>query len=659
MTTLLVANRGEIALRIFRTAKRLGMRTVAVYSDADAQALHVRAADTAVHIGPAPAADSYLRRDRIVAAALDAGADLVHPGYGFLAEDDRFAADCARAGLAFVGPPAEVLRAVGDKASARALAQRAGVPVFPGYAGEDQSDGSLRREALRIGFPVLVKPAGGGGGKGMTVVEDAGALDDALSAARRIATSAFDDDRLILERYVAGPRHVEVQVFGDASGNVIHLGERDCSLQRRHQKILEESPAPNLDDDVRASLHDAAVRFASHATYVGAGTCEFLVSRTGDIGFIEMNARLQVEHPVTEMVTGLDLVEMQLRVAQGEKLPVSQDEITARGHAIEVRVYAEDPEGFLPQSGRVLHVRWPSTPQGSGGANSPRVDAGVDEGAEVSTHYDPLLAKVIVHGPDRTAAIDALQRALAGTELLGPRTNLTFLTEITAHPVVVAGTITTDWLEREIGTWRWPSRPDDEMLARAIAAAAELDEAVSTRSTDPWTSLGAWRLGGGSGSPIVVRSGGAEHVVVVSGSGPYGVVLDEPVEITRGGDHHAWRLAPGSQRAAAAKDGDRWHVWIGGAAYELAVGAAPRSIAHAGRGRLESPLPGQVVAVRVTAGQEVDAGEELVVVEAMKMEHAIKAHAAGTVRAVLCAPGDQVDRGQPLVDFEPAGDVSR
>jgi 3-methylcrotonyl-CoA carboxylase alpha subunit len=650
MPTLLVANRGEIAVRVFRTARRLALRTVAVYSDADEGAPHVRAADTAVRIGPAPATESYLRIDRVIDAARSTGAELIHPGYGFLAEDDAFAQACEESGIAFVGPPSKVLRVVGDKAASRALAEEAGVPVFAGYAGDEQDDAALRAHASRIGFPLIVKPSAGGGGKGMAVVAGVDELDDALASARRIASGAFGDDRLILERYVAGPRHVEVQVFGDAAGSVIHLGERDCSLQRRHQKILEESPAPNLDAAVRERLHDAAVAFATHAGYVGAGTCEFLVSAGGDIGFIEMNARLQVEHPVTEMVTGLDLVELQLKVAMGERLGIAQSDVSLHGHAIEARVYAEDPDGFLPQAGRVLHVRWP---------NGVRVDTGIEEGTEVSTHYDPLVAKLVVHTDDRADALEALRHAIRETELLGPRTNLTFLADVLDDPAVVAGTITTDWLDRR-EAWRWPRSPDDESLAWMIAAGAELHDVLQTPTSDPWTALGPWRAGGSTGVPIVLRdTGGSERVLSVQGRGPFVVRNDGGTAVVRrDDDRHGWRIGEHGARAATARDETdpdavRRLVWISGMSYELLVGPAPRRLAAAAGAHVVSPLPGQVVKVLVTSGQQVQAGDELVVVEAMKMEHSITAPVSGTVHAVLCAPGDQVDRGRSLVDFEP------
>ena len=638
MTTLLVANRGEIVLRVFRTAKRMGMRTVAVYSDADVQAPHVRAADVAVRIGPAPASESYLRRDRVLDAARETGADLIHPGYGFLAEDDRFASDCQQAGLTFVGPPAEVLRVVGDKATARGVAEAAGVPVLAGYAGDAQSDEVLRREAERIGFPVLVKPAAGGGGKGMLVVRETDELAPALASARRVAAAAFDDDRLILERYIEGPRHVEVQILADAHGNVIHLGERDCSVQRRHQKVIEEAPAPALDDATRARLHEAGLAFAKHASYVGAGTCEFLVSVSGDIGFIEMNARLQVEHPVTEVVFDVDLVELQLRVALGERLPIEQSDVIPRGHAIEARIYAEDASaGFVPPAGRIEHIGWPP---------NARVDTGIEEGTDVPTHYDPLLAKVVVGAGDRAASLNALDEALASTQVLGVATNVAFLRTVVADADLRRGGVSTDWLERSYGDWRRPMARADG-LAFAVAAAAEAHRLSLVRSTDPWVRLRGWRAGARDATTSVpLHADGRETVVTVHGTGPYRV---GELVLSRSGDCHGW-LA-GDRLLAAARAAHRWLVWDDDQ-YEVDIGTIPRR-ADVAAARLDSPLPGQVIAVRVAAGEHVARGTELIVVEAMKMEHSISAPADGTVRSVLCAAGDQVDRGQALVDFEP------
>jgi acetyl/propionyl-CoA carboxylase alpha subunit len=640
VTTLLVANRGEIALRIFRTAERMGMRTVAVYSDADEDAPHVRAADVRKRIGPAPAVDSYLRAERILEAARESGADLIHPGYGFLAEDGGFAKACEDLGFVFVGPPSSVLARVGDKVAVRRIAEEAGVPLLPAYDGEDASDEAFARAAAQIGYPVLCKPAGGGGGKGMAVVASPEDLAGALASARRIALAAFGDDRLLLERYLASPRHVEVQVMADAHGNVIHLGERDCSLQRRHQKLLEETPAPGLDPAVRDRLHSSAVALASRASYVGAGTCEFLVADDGSVGFIEMNARLQVEHPVTELVTGLDLVELQLRVALGESLPIAQEDVAATGHAIEVRVYAEDPEAdFLPQAGRVEHVRWPA---------KTRVDTGIEESSEVTPFYDPLVAKLIVKGSDRADALRAMQHALDATQLLGLRSNLTFLASVVRDPVVVDGAVRTDWLEDAYRDWKPPSSD----AAAWIAAGAEADRVLSRRSRDPWSSLGPWRANGARATRVVLRPGAEERTFLVEGTGPF--VVDGTHAVGRGPQHHQWWVGEPDGDDAAARGKDRWYVWTAGAAHEIPVGIAPRRLAGTGPAHLGSPLPGQVVAVRVEVGQHVDEGDELVVVEAMKMEHAIKAPSASVVRAVLCVPGDKVDRGQALVDLEPA-----
>jgi acetyl/propionyl-CoA carboxylase alpha subunit len=610
---LLVANRGEIAVRIFKTAKRLGMRTIAVYSDADDGAPHAREADEALRIGPAPAAESYLALDRIIDAAKRSEATLIHPGYGFLAEDDRFADACELAGLTFVGPSSDVLRLVGDKASARILAERNAVPVLRGYAGDDQSDDALIGAATDIGYPVLVKPAAGGGGKGMHVVDRPDELVRALDAARRIARAAFDDDRLILERYIRGPRHVEVQVFADAHGTVVHLGERDCSLQRRHQKVMEESPAPNLSNATRAALHDAAVSFARAAGYRNAGTCEFLVAPDGTFGFIEMNARLQVEHPVTEAVTGLDLVEWQLRVALGERLG---DVASPVGHAFEVRIYAEDPDvGSLPQTGRILRLVWP---------DGARVDTGIEEGTDITSYYDPLLAKLIVHGSSRDDALARLHDALDRTAILGVRTNLPFLGAVVRDDVAVDGRITTDWLEHAYARWRCPR---DEARAARVAASAEVARLRAIRDADPWRAMGSWRALHDDRTFVVVRDGETEYAV---------------------------RVDPNEQgEATAVRYEGRWYVWLDGAPYEFDVGPAPRR-SSAAAAHLDAPLPGRVRAVRVASGDDVSNGEELVVIEAMKMEHVIRAPSDGVVRTVLCAVGDQVERGQALVDFVPS-----
>jgi len=677
--TVLVANRGEIAVRVFRTARRLGLRCAAVYSEADAGAPFVRMADAAYCIGPAPAAQSYLRADRILEAARALRADLIHPGFGFLSEDANFGRAVEEAGYAFVGPPPEVLAAMGGKDEAKRIAQAAGVPTLPGYGGEDQDDAALERAAKEIGYPLIVKPAAGGGGKGMAVVRQEDDLPGALASARRVAAGAFGDTKLILERYLPAPRHVEVQVMADAFGNVIHLGERDCSLQRRHQKILEETPSPAVTAELREQLTSAAVALARHVGYRNAGTCEFLVEDDGGssggaaprvFGFIEMNARLQVEHPVTEMVTGLDLVELQLRVALGEALPLTQDDVTPSGHAIEVRLYAEDPDsGFLPQSGRILHLRWP---------DEARIDSGVDEGAEVTTHYDPMLAKLIVHGDDRRAALEELADALAQTEVLGVRTNLPFLRMLAADETVRAGRVTTTWLESAHAGWT--SGVDDRPVpepAVALAGATEAARILSERGgPDPWSAAGPWRHLEPGPTHVVVQvppnaddevAGvapdsprlGGERLVDVRGTGPFRVGERELVQADPthepDGDAHGWSV-DGIRAAAVATPG-LVHVYWDGQPYDLPLGIKPRLVdAEGGAAQLGAPMPGTVIAVKVTAGDLVERGQTLVVVEAMKMELEVKAAAAGTVSAVLCSPGESVKKGQPLVALEGTGE---
>jgi acetyl/propionyl-CoA carboxylase alpha subunit len=652
--TVLVANRGEIAVRVFRTARRLGLRCAAVYSEADFGAPFVRMADAAYCIGPAPAAQSYLRIDRILEAAKALRADLVHPGFGFLSEDPRFGRAVEDAGLAFVGPPPDVLAAMGGKDEAKRIAVAAGVPVLPGYGGEDQDDAALERAAKEIGYPLIVKPAAGGGGKGMAVVREPDDLLDALASARRVAAGAFGDTKLLLERYLPAPRHVEVQVMADSFGNVVHLGERDCSLQRRHQKILEETPSPIVSPALRQQLTGAAVALCRHVGYRNAGTCEFLVDEDGEtFGFIEMNARLQVEHPVTEMVTGLDLVELQLKVAMGEPLPITQDDVQPTGHAVEVRLYAEDPDaGFLPQSGRLVHVRWPA---------EARVDSGVDEGAEVTTHYDPMLAKVIVHAPDRAAALECLGAALRETEVLGLRTNLPFLRMLAADPTVAAGQVTTTWLESAHAGWS--SGVDDRDVPEAAVALAGAAEAArilgERRGPDPWAAAGPWRHLEPGPTHVVVQANGGEQLVDVRGTGPFrvGELRLEPTDPRHepDGDAHGWLV--GGVRAAAVAAPGLVHVFWDGQPYELALGIRPRLVdGDGGPAQLGAPMPGTVIAVKVAAGDRVERGQPLVVVEAMKMELEVKAAADGVVSAVLCSTGEAVKKGQPLVALETAGE---
>ena len=645
MPTLLVANRGEIALRVFRTAKRMGMRCVAVYSDADAEAPFVREADEAIRIGPPAASDSYLNIERILDAAKLSNADLVHPGYGFLAESDQFALACEEAELKFVGPTSDVLRQLGSKDQAKAIAIGAGVPVVEGYSGADQSDESFASAAAEIGYPVMIKPAEGGGGKGMAVANSSSDLKPALAAARRVALAAFGDERLLIERYLTGARHVEVQIMGDSHGNLVHFGERDCSLQRRHQKIIEESPSPAITDETRNLLCESALRLGQEVGYRNAGTCEFIVGDDGTVSFLEVNARLQVEHPVTEMVTGRDLVELQLLVGLGERLPVTQNDIRFDGHAFEARIYAEDPdEESLPQSGRIHSILWPA------GA---RVETGVEAESVVSTYYDPMIAKVIVHAGNRAAALDELSSALSDTSILGLRTNLGFLQTVIEHPSFKAGEITTTWLETG---YQQPvlreEPPPEEVLA--LAAAHEI-AFRSSKASDPWQVLGPFRLGAPRRAPVLLTSGNEEIEVTVEVKGnskflvegkevsienERGEISGRGAFLTRSSDR------PNDPEATIFVLWDRAH-------YEIGVGPLERRPEEGGRAHLDAPMPGQVIAVKVSAGETVKRGQGLVVVEAMKMEHTIKAPADGVIEAVFCAPGDQVDRGQTLVEFEP------
>jgi acetyl/propionyl-CoA carboxylase alpha subunit len=636
VTTLLVANRGEIARRIFRTAKRMGMRTVAVYSDADAGLPFVREADAAIRIGPAPASESYLAIDRVIAAAREAKAELVHPGYGFLAERPEFASAVDAAGMRFVGPPASVLAALGDKAEAKAIAERVNVPVLPGYRGEDQSDEAFIFGARSVSYPVMIKPVAGGGGIGMQTVREERDLRDALARARRIATAAFGDERLLLERLVEHARHIEVQILADDHGSVISVGDRDCSAQRRHQKIVEEAPAPLGSDKGRKRRADSAIAIAREAGYRGAGTVEFVVDDRSFF-FLEVNARLQVEHPVTEMVFGLDLVEQQLRIALGERLAF-QAKQHGRQHAVEARVYAEDPAaGFLPSTGRLMHVRWPERP-------GVRVDAGYEEGNVITRHYDPLLAKVIAFGGDRRIALGMLANALDETEILGVRTNLGFLRAL-VRKFNQQGTISfhTELVERILPELiAAPTPAPDE--AYAVAAAAIAAGARDRR--DPWTGAGAWRIGEGSATTIVLRDGNREHAVRLLGSGPYRYAGHHVAAVD---EAHRWRVDD-SDAAAAASDGLVW-ASVGGATWELETRPREREVEATAGAEVAAPMPGLVIAVQAVADRRVRRGDLLFVVEAMKMELRVEAPADGTVTRVLASVGQQVERGQRLAEF--------
>ena len=633
MTTLLVANRGEIARRIIRTAKRMGMRTVAVYSDADAALPFVREADVAVRLGPAPARESYLASDLIIAVARETGADLLHPGYGFLSERPSFASAVEAAGVRFVGPPVSVLAALGDKAVAKAMAERAKVPVLPGYRGDDQSDEAFTAAARLTGYPVMIKPVAGGGGIGMQAVRDERQLRESLARARRLAAGSFGDERLLLERLVERPRHVEVQVVADDHGNVASYLLRDCSAQRRHQKIVEESPGPSLDGRRHREIAGAAVAIAREAGYRNAGTVEFVVDEAGDFYFLEVNARLQVEHPVTEVVCGVDLVEQQLRVALGERVTL---EWTRAGDAVEARIYAEDPgAGFLPSTGLLAHVRWP---------DSVRVDAGYEEGDTVTRHYDPLIAKVIARGADRTAALAALAKALDETEVLGVRTNLGFLRNLLAHPAMREGRMRTDLVEHELSRLvPVPQAVPDQ--AYAVAAASVV--AAARKARDPWSASGPWRLGEGSATTVVLREGARERAVRLTGTGPYEYAGHR---VAAADERHRWTI-DGEPAAAAAASTLVWTTWRGGN-WVLETAPRERSVEQSAGAEVVAPMPGVIIAAPAQADRAVRRGELLFVVEAMKMELRVTAPADGTVKRVLARVGQQVERGQRLAEFD-------
>ncbi|MBT2482794.1 biotin carboxylase N-terminal domain-containing protein [Streptomyces sp. ISL-94] len=722
-STVLVANRGEIAVRVIRTLRELGVRSVAVFSDADADARHVREADTAVRIGPAAAAESYLSVERLLDAARRTGAEAVHPGYGFLAENAAFAQACAEAGLAFIGPPASAISLMGDKIRAKETVKAAGVPVVPGSSGSGLSDAELVAAAEEIGMPVLLKPSAGGGGKGMRLVREAAVLAEEIAAARREARSSFGDDTLLVERWVDRPRHIEIQVLADSFGNVVHLGERECSLQRRHQKVIEEAPSVLLDERTRAAMGAAAVEAARSCGYVGAGTVEFIVpgKDPSSYYFMEMNTRLQVEHPVTELITGLDLVELQLRVASGEALPFTQDEVRLTGHAIEARVCAEDPaRGFLPSGGTVLALSEPS-----GGAV--RTDSGLTAGVPVGSTYDPMLSKVIAYGPDRAAALRILRGALADTVILGVQTNAGFLRRLLAHPDVVSGDLDTGLVERDLPSLLPEGVPPEVYATAALLAQASLphpapspngglrpETPVLDRRTawegpggsgadpagpagaaawvDPFGAADGWRLGGTPAwtvhhfrlpgqDPITVRTRprGTETEVSLGDAAPSAPPAGTPgrspgefearglgqspgapvrsrivsrtatrLTVELDGVTHRFAYATSPEGTWLGRDGDSWHV--------QAHDPVAANLSGAGRGGAETlaaPMPGTVTVVKVAVGDKVTAGQSLLVVEAMKMEHVISAPHAGTVTELDVTPGTTVAMDQVLAVVTP------
>lgn len=654
--TVLVANRGEIAVRVIRTLRAMGIRSVAVYSDADADARHVYEADTAVRLGPAPARESYLNIDRVVDAAVRTGAQAVHPGYGFLSENSAFAAALARAGLVFLGPPARAIEIMGDKIAAKNAVADFGVPVVPGIARPGLTDAELIDAATDIGYPVLVKPSAGGGGKGMRLVHEAGQLPEALRSARREAASSFGDDTLFLERFVTRPRHIEVQILADRYGQVLHLGERECSLQRRHQKVIEEAPSPLLDAETRARIGAAACNTARSVDYVGAGTVEFIVSadRPDEFFFMEMNTRLQVEHPVTEMITGVDLVECQVRVAAGQKLAVAQEDVRMSGHAVEARVYAEDPgRDFLPTGGTVLALE---EPEGAG----VRVDSGLRVGTSVGSDYDPMLSKVIAYAPNRAEALAGLDRALADMLVLGVRTNTDFLRFLLADTDVLAGRLDTGLLDRRAVDFRPAPVSDEQFIA---AAALRWLRNWPAAPGDPWELPTGWRMG--AAAPTAVRLTGGDrtaHVYLTGAPAAAEVRVEDgetrSLSAVLDGDVLTLTLDGVRRRVRVAEhDGQLWVADSGGTATLREVAEAdPRAdTAQVGDAEIRSPMPGTVIAVPAATGTVVAAGEPVVVVEAMKMEHTLTAPIAGTVE-LLVDSGRQVQVDQVLARIVPAAD---
>jgi 3-methylcrotonyl-CoA carboxylase alpha subunit len=649
--SVLIANRGEIACRIIRTARRLGVRAIAVYSDADAAALHVREADEALRVGAAAARDSYLSIPALIAAARASGAQAIHPGYGFLSENAQFAAACADAGLVFVGPPLAALKAMGSKSVAKETMRRAGVPVLPGYQGGDQSLATLTEEANRLGFPLMVKPSAGGGGKGMTIVAGPASLAQSLAGARRLALSAFGDGSLLLERYLPAPRHVEVQILADQHGTVLHLFDRDCSVQRRHQKLIEEAPAPGIPDSVRVRLHEAAIAVARAAAYVSAGTVEFLYS-DDEFWFMEMNTRLQVEHPVTEAITGLDLVEWQLRIAAGEAIPFSQSDIEATGHAVEVRVCAEDAErDFEPSSGVLRYLKWPGLP-------GLRVDAGFEERDSVPPDYDSLLAKIIAHGATRELSVQRLDAALAQTRLVGLNSNLDWLARAIGTESFRRAILSTRFLE--LNASELVAGPATrEVVAIAAVIMAELGRRPVEDRPSPWAIADAFRANLPRRREERLRSGEQEFQISLEETDPGWQVRVADYEANL--VWHAERegrgyvsLADSTRPVDYWTDSETLHVWTSGRHWRLARVDARReraeSTAHAGE--LTSRLPGTVVSVAVGVGDRVSTGQVLMTVEAMKMEHAISAPYAGRVRSLRYTAGERVPEGAVLIELD-------
>ena len=662
-TTLLIANRGEIACRVAATARRLGIKTIAVYSDADAESKHVAACDVAVRLGPAPASESYLKADDILRVALEHGAQAIHPGYGFLSENEAFAQACTKAGISFVGPPASAIAAMGSKSAAKTLMQKAGVPLVPGYHGDEQAPDFLRQQADAMGYPVLIKASAGGGGKGMRVVTASKDFIAALTSCKREAIASFGDDKVLIERYLQKPRHIEIQVFSDTHNQHVYLFERDCSVQRRHQKVIEEAPAPGMTDARRQAMGEAAIAAARAVNYVGAGTVEFIAEPDGKFYFMEMNTRLQVEHPVTEMITGLDLVEWQLRVAAGERLPKTQQELQRCGHSIEARIYAENADkDFLPSIGRLMHLEFPMHDAFMNA--DVRVDGGVRAGDTISPYYDPMIAKLIVRGADREQARVRMLRALAATQIVGVHTNVAFLSRLMGDEAFAQADLDTGLIERRRETL-WPASTPATREALFLAAAAVLEQEKETGTQDPWAERNGWRVDGKYARTLSFQDAERTQDVVievVEGQLTLAVATHratlEVVSQAMGSPYAqsvALLMGNGQLAGTVVRQGSRIDVFVMGKCETLFLKDALASAGQAEAdhaGSLTAPMPGKIIAIEVQAGDKVKRGQALLVMEAMKMEHTIVAGVDGIVENIHFGVGEQVAEGAVLISLE-------